>query len=134
MVRYPEKIPAGRIEHRIVSSLDIFATAASVVGANVPSSLDGVNLIPSLGKPNATALHDSLYWRVGRQAALRQGDWKLLRGREPKATWELYNVATDIGESENLVGIEPVRAQSMIQDWEQIDATMVAPLWGANGK
>ena len=55
----------------------------------------------------------TLYWRFGEQWAIRHGDWKLLvgngGGREP----ELYNLASDIGESKNLATTNPAKAKEL---------------------
>src|SRR3954454_1286709 len=74
--------PAGRVDDRPVSALDVFPTALVAAGVPPPGdapSLDGVDLLPFLTEAHRGRPHDRLYWRVGPKAALRLGDWKLVR-------------------------------------------------------
>jgi arylsulfatase A-like enzyme len=81
VIRWEGRIPSGRVEDRPVSSLDLFATAMAAAGASSPAKLDGIDLLPHLSAADDAPLHARLYWRVGTQAALREGDWKIHRGR-----------------------------------------------------
>ena len=94
-----------------VIQLDILPTALAAAQVEIPirCKLDGVNLLPYLSGENAEPPHDALYWRFGQQMAIRQGDWKLVRydprvdGMTGRATEsKLYNLADDIGESNDL--------------------------------
>jgi ATP-binding cassette subfamily B protein len=75
-------------------------------------------------------LHEVLFWRAGRRAAIRVGDWKLVRnpGRGSK-DWELYELGEDIGESQNLADQHPERFQSLLAEWERINREMAEPAW-----
>jgi len=59
---------------KLVSSLDIFATAASFAGIDIQTfknPLDGVNIIPYVnGEKNGTP-HNKLFWRKEDMAAIR---------------------------------------------------------------
>ena len=62
--------------------LDILPTALAAAGvASEPEwGLDGVDLLPLPDRRDETAPRTtSLYWRLGGQAAIRRGDWKLVR-------------------------------------------------------
>lgn len=133
IMRWPKHLPAGRIEPRPVSSLDIFATAARAEGAS-PKHSDGVDLLPYLASPDVREIHGQLYWRVGSQGALRAGDWKIHRPRESKAKWELYNIADDAAEEKDLAPSHSEKLDALVKAWEKLDAEMVAPLWGPRGK
>ena len=81
--------------------------------------------------------HDALFWRFGRQMAIREGDWKLVRydpvvdGEKGKATAaKLYNLAKDIGEKDDLMDKEPDKAKSLQAKWDDWNKSNVAPLWG----
>ena len=86
------------------------ALAAAGVDVKPEWKLDGVNLLPYLHRQEASAPHETLYWRFGEQMAIRHGDWKLVRydttptrtaatGR-PATPAKLYNLADDIGEDD----------------------------------
>jgi arylsulfatase A-like enzyme len=123
-----DQIPAGLVEDRPVSSLDLFATAHVAARATVTTELDGVSLLPFIAAPDKAAAPRRLYWRVGPQAALRQGDWKIHRGRGD-SSWQLFNVAQDPAESQNLAASQADRLAKLVTAWEQLDAEMVAPRW-----
>ncbi|HUY91680.1 MAG TPA: sulfatase [Pirellulales bacterium] len=131
MVRWPGRLPAAAVYDEPVSSTDIFATAAAVAGAKPRQgrTLDGVNLMPYLTGKASGRPHEMLYWRQGRNTALRSGDWKLLRHGRGKTDgdWELYDLAHDVGETRNLADAEPERRQKLLGVWQKLGAEMVAP-------
>lgn len=130
LMQWPGKLPKGQVYSQPVISLDVFATAASA--ANRPmEGLDGVDLLPYLAGENLGSPHETLFWRTGRRTALRKGDWKLLRnpGRGATPDWQLYNLATDVSESQDLASTQPERLKAMAEHWQQLDREMVAPLW-----
>ncbi|MEE3180947.1 MAG: arylsulfatase, partial [Planctomycetota bacterium] len=59
-------------------------------------------------------------------SAIRQGDWKLVRGnsRYNKAAWELYNIAEDRCETNNRIHSMPAKAQALQKLWTQWAARM----------
>lgn len=68
---------------------------------------------------------------AGDKAALRQGDWKLLRNpaRGQDADWQLFNLAEDIGETGNLASANPEKLQQLLGAWESLNAEMQEPFW-----
>ncbi len=137
LLRWDGRVPAGIVEDRPVISLDVLATAISAAGIPAPNNLDGVNLLPYLVKANqaspSSAIHQELYWRVGTQAALRAGDWKIYRGRNNR-TWQLYHVTDDPSEQQDLATMYPVRLAKLDAIWKRIDEQMVEPLWGGSAR
>ena len=62
-------------------------------------------------------IHDApIYWEHEGNAAMRWGDWKLVK--EWKKPWELYNIAKDRTEMENLVDFEAAQFKKMLAMWE----------------
>ena len=82
MVQWKGRLPAGKVDDRPVIQLDILPTALAAAGVEVKPEwkLDGVNLLPYLTGEKTGAPHEALYWRFGRQIAIRMGDWKLVKG------------------------------------------------------
>lgn len=143
IVQWKGRLPAGKVEHRPVIQLDILPTALAAAGAEIPANVDGVNLLPYLTGEKTNEPHEALYWRFGRQLAVRKGDWKLIKapngggvegpttGREP-ATAEgakLYNLASDIGEKTDLSAKEPEKVKELTALWNAWNATLVPPKW-----
>lgn len=130
-VQYPGVIEAGSVYDPAVISLDLFATALSLAGLPDDPKLDGVSLLPYLAGEVSAAPHDELFWRVGPRAALRQGDWKLVREPKQKAAgpWQLYDLATDPGEASDLAASRPEVLAELVKRWEHTNAQMVDPLF-----
>jgi arylsulfatase A-like enzyme len=128
MAAWPGVIPGGRVSDRPVISLDIAATAVALAGLEPDGDrpLDGVDLMPLL-TGEGDLPERNLYWRVKHLSAIRSGDWKFLKlGAEPP---QLYNLADDIDESENLVRERPGKARelrSALRDWLR---TLEPPRW-----
>jgi len=111
LARWPGTLPAGKVYSQAVSSLDIAATANALAGLPTTEELDGVNLIPFLTGSESGAPHSQLYWRFWSQAAVREGNWKLLyRAGEPD---RLFDVTTDEHEKTDLAQQHPERVKGM---------------------
>jgi arylsulfatase B len=132
MLQWKGRVPAGIEENRMVSALELFPTAAVAAGAQLPPNLDGVDLMPHLGKPNGVPIREQHYWRVGQQAAFRAGEWKIHRARGAR-TWQLYNLSTDIGEERDLSATEPAKLAELQRAWQALDGEMVEALWAQGG-
>ena len=81
-MRWPKKIPAGRVIDAPVISLDIFPTALTAAGVTgTPGRpLDGVDLLPFANGSQTDRPHETLYWKNGSKWAVRHGDLKLVAG------------------------------------------------------
>jgi arylsulfatase B len=135
VMQWPSRIAAGRVEHRPVVSLDLYATMLAAAGAPPTDGhrSDGVDLLPYLAAGNCNRPHDVLYWRMGSgtKAALRCGDWKLVchEAHEGERNWELYDLATDMSEANNLASRHRDLTTKLTNQWQAIDSQMVAPVW-----
>ncbi|QDU88573.1 Arylsulfatase [Pirellulimonas nuda] len=131
LVSWPGRAPAGQVCDKIVSSLDIYATAARLSGRPLPSRLEGQDLLPVIADRGAASSHETLYWRQGHLAALRHGDWKIVAASDTKEPreWELYHVAKDIDESENFAGSRPEVLAELETIWSAMDRQMSRPLF-----
>ena len=124
------KIPAGRVSHEPVISIDIASTAFAAAGIEPQSDwkLDGANLLPLLTGQQEQLEREALYWRFGVQFAVRQGDWKLVKPSlddEPM----LFNLASDIGEANNLAEKEPQKVAELTKLWQAWDTKNIPPRW-----
>ncbi len=148
-VQWKGKLPAGKVYERPLIQLDILPTALAAAGAEVKPEwqLDGVNLLPYLTGKNQAAPHETLYWRLGEQMAIRHGDWKLVRydsavdsgaksiGNKSVVTpLRLYNLAQDIGEKNDRSTQEPAKLKELEALWQRWSAQQARPLWGPGSK
>ena len=117
----------GRTLDVPVSAMDATATALEAAGvAAAKDRLDGVSLLPLLAGKSESAPHEALFWRVGKQNALRHGRWKLIReGRG----WQLFDLAADPAETNDLASHEPERVKELGALWDRWNAEQVQPLW-----
>jgi arylsulfatase A-like enzyme len=138
LVKWPAQVPAGKVYDQPVIQLDILPTALAAASVELPADaeIDGVNLLPYLQGENDQPPHEALYWRFGPQMAIRQGDWKLVRydprvdGVRGRATEpKLYNLAADIGESNDLMAEQPEKAEALQAAWDEWNKKNVRPLW-----
>jgi arylsulfatase A-like enzyme len=139
LIKWPAKLPAGKVYDAPVIQLDVLPTALAAAGveADPKWQLDGVNLLPYLTGGKGASPHEALYWRLGGQTAVRQGDWKLVRydqaaeggkGVTPEA--RLYNLAADVGESSDLTTKHPEKVKELQAAWDRWNARNVPALWG----
>src|SRR4051794_29379549 len=79
--RWPARLPAGKVYEHPVIQLDLLPTLLSAAGVEAKPDwkLDGVNLLPYWTGTESRTPHETLYWRMGNQMAIRRGDWKLVR-------------------------------------------------------
>ncbi len=87
--------------------------------------------MPFLTGENDARPHETLFWRLGRKAALRKQDWKLVRNptRRGSAEWELYDLSQDVSETENLATSQSEKLQELTAAWETLNDQMIDPFW-----
>jgi arylsulfatase A len=112
LVRWPGKVKPGEKNDHISAFWDILPTLADISGATIPEGLDGISFLPSLtGKKQKN--HEYLYWEFheqGGKVAIRMGNWKAVKlniDKTPQGETELYDLSTDIGESDNVASSNP---------------------------
>jgi len=149
LLSWKGSLPEGTRFEQPVIQLDVLPTVLAAAGVKVESDwkLDGVNLIPYVKGETSTPPHDALYWRLGAQTAIRQGDWKLVSydrtadetnktsdvTSEPDVTKpRLYNLARDIGETEDLSGANPQKVAELENLWKDWASQLKEPLWRPN--
>ncbi len=129
IMRWPGKIPAGRVCSQPAMTIDILPTIAGLVGAELPPhKIDGKDVWPLLsGRPGSISPQEAYYFYWGRHLqGIRSGKWKLhfpheyrsLKG-EPgrdglpgpymqlETGLALYDLENDIGEQHNVADQYP---------------------------
>ena len=93
--------------------------------------IDGVSILPLLKNPDYRLKRDTFYWHYpldkphflgGRSSgAIRKGDWKLIQFFDTGQK-ELYNLAEDLSEKNNLAGTNPEKVaelQGLLKAWRK---------------
>ena len=129
IAQWKGKIPAGKTYDLPVMNLDVLPTAIAAAGGKPETSwqLDGVDLMPYLTAAETGRPHQTLYWRFGPQWAIRDGDMKLVVSKGGSGRPELYNLATDIGESKDLAAGQPEKVKELQAMWDKWSAEQAPP-------
>lgn len=79
LMRWPGKVPAGKVNSTPVMTIDLLPTICGMISAELPSKkIDGVNVIDVLTGKQADDPHESLVFYSGTELhAIRMGKWKL---------------------------------------------------------
>ncbi len=102
VMNWKGKLPAGKTYENQVISLDLAATFFELAGGKQGDDVkfDGVNQMPFLSGENMGNPHESFNWRFTISAAIRQGNWKLVR--LPDRLPMLFDLSEDISEQNNV--------------------------------
>ena len=118
VVHWPEKIKPG-ISAELVCHIDMLNTCAALLDQKLPGNAgpDSFNFLSVLlGKKLERPVREYLI-EDARQKAIRQGQWKFIpaaKGKNAKdAEDELYNLANDLGESQNLATKNPEKVKEL---------------------
>lgn len=123
IVRYPNHVKAGSTSDHISAFWDIMPTLADITHTQIPANevTDGISFLPTLLNKGKQKEHEYLYWEFhegGGRLALREGKWKMVvlnAKSEKKEKIELYNLADDLGETNNLADVDPERTKAMYE-------------------
>lgn len=110
---WPGVIRPGAVSDHVSAAWDLLPTFASLLRVGLPSSTDGISILPLLTGRGRQRGHRFLYWEFheeeGRQA-VRMGGWKGIRQRvtkDPDGPVELYDLFTDPAESRDVAAAHP---------------------------
>jgi arylsulfatase A len=117
IVSFPGKLPQGEVRGQIITAMDWFPTVLDLCGiersADAPK-FDGHSLLPIIASADAESGYGGvLHFAWGNGWAVRDGDWKLIRGR-------LHNLADAKPEAKNYAAEHPeivARLTAMYAAW-----------------
>jgi arylsulfatase A-like enzyme len=138
IIRAPEVTQPNSVSHKPMVSMDFFPTMLDLAGLPLRPKLhiDGQSLIPQL-KGNEYGMR-TFYWHYPHYhgsawkpgASIREGDWKLIEFYHYDK-FELYNLANDPSERNNLAKANPAevkRLRAKLAAWQKrMKAKMPAP-------
>ena len=107
VIRWPGKIPAGKPNDEVMTTMDLLPTFAKLAGAAIPTDrvIDGKDIWPTL-IGEAETPHEAFFYHSGnRLSAVRMGKWKLhTKNGNPK---QLFDLEQDLKEKTNLFKSHP---------------------------
>ena len=125
LVRWPAKVPAGKVCDSLVDLTDLLATMADITATGLPAGAgpDSVSLLPALLDPEVTVREHTVHLSFRGVFAIRQGPWKLVpehrgsggfsqpRDLDPATEGgpkgQLYHLGEDRAETDNRYDEEP---------------------------
>jgi len=129
IVSWPDVLPRGEVLNVPISTLDMLPTFAAVAGVEPEGKpLDGVNVMPWLRGMASGRPHEVLFWERAEQRGMLEGDWKLIR-RNQNSSWQLFDLSSDIDESDNLAGEYPERVEAMRARYFEWFEKLPEPRW-----
>ncbi len=115
IVYWPGQVKAGSENSQYVVVEDLFPTILDMAGVDyhekVSQVVDGKSFVPYLNDPELRDENRPLFWHFPHTydqfpySTVRKGDWKLIY-RHLDQSLELYNIRTDLSETQNLAGEE----------------------------
>jgi arylsulfatase A-like enzyme len=133
IVRWPERVKAGTVSDALVSHIDFFASFAALTGqalgsAEAPDSFNVLSAILGESKTGRERLVEH-----ANVLALREGNLKVIeRGQGPRRSaatntelgtepnLQFFDLATDLGETNNISGAKADEAKAAAQALEKI--------------
>ncbi len=126
IVRWPGKVAPGSESDRISGFEDWMPTFLDAIGASksIPENIDGISLLPTLlgkSQPERPYLYRE-FPSYGGQQTIRVGDWKAVRQNMSKGNLqiELYNIAEDIGEQNDVAADHPDLIAKLAKMMEEV--------------
>jgi len=121
---------AGQWKEGFVHVTDIMPTILEITQAQYPKEYNGNKIHPTIGKSimpvlkgDSTTVHtnDGFGWELFEMKAYIKGNWKILRLPEPMGTgnWELYDLANDPAEANDLSLQFPEIKNQLIGEWNE---------------
>ncbi len=131
IIHWPKgMVNPGRTSERPGQLMDIMATCVEVSGAKYPAEykgneihpLEGESLVKSI-KNESDGRKADLFWEHEANRAIRVGNWKLVLMASDRfpfdGKWELYNLAEDRTETNDLADKYPEKVEEMKTKWDE---------------
>jgi arylsulfatase A-like enzyme len=131
IVRWPGQVKSGSVCDQLVQQSDLLATFADALGTKLPDNAgeDSVSLLPLLKGENRPVREHAVSASIQGTPAVRSGSWKYIpapgsggwgKGGDQSQPVQLYNLASDLGETKNLAAALPEKVAEMKTLLEQL--------------
>ncbi len=130
LASWPGHVKAGSTVDQMIHAVDWYPTLVGLAGgqAGKAKPLDGMNVWPTISQGQPSPRTEIVYNVEPFRAAIRQGDWKLIWRTRLPATVELYNIAQDPFEKNNVAAQNPDKVAALQQRANELAATMAKPM------
>jgi len=107
---------AGHVVDLVPTILELSGGTTGRARDSSTPKLPGKSLVPTFDG-DQSILREDIFWYHEGHSGLRRGDFKLVRSKG--SPWELYNLALDRTETQNLAADQPERLKEMIDRWDE---------------
>ena len=125
IMRWPGKVPAGKVCGQIATTMDLLPTFARLARADLPDDriIDGLDIRPLItGRPGAASPREAFcYYCFTHLQGIRSGKWKLVLPRPARPPWtgwsarmvdavpqaQLYDLEADVEEKHDAADRHP---------------------------
>ena len=140
LIRYPSVITEPRIDGTFITAMDILPTFLDIAGREHPGAgtYRDREIMPIIGESfwpylmgESAAVHDAedaAGWSAGATGAIIRGNYKAINhgppgtgmgmGMGPPPAWELYDIAVDPGEKNDLAARNPDLVAELVAEWD----------------
>jgi arylsulfatase A-like enzyme len=114
----------------IIHAVDIYPTFAALAGASTAKCkpLDGMNVWDTIAESKPSPRTEFIYNVEPFRGGVRQGDWKLIWRTLLPSSVDLYNLAEDPYEKNNVAAAHPDKVSAMQQRLERVSKESAKPL------
>jgi arylsulfatase A len=140
IIRWPGVVRAGKVNDGLISQIDLYASIASFIGAEIPvgSAEDSYNQIGLFTGETASARDTLVHNTAANGYALRHGDWVLIAAKSGAVSkvpeWfdaqngylpnpnpgELYNLKVDLSQKNNIFASNPGKVKELSTMLEKV--------------
>ncbi len=126
---WPGRIKPGTVDG-MIHVVDLYPTLAALAGASTAKCkpLDGVDVWPVIAENKPSPRTEIIYNVEPFRGAVRQGDWKLIWRTLIPTSVDLYNLAEDPSEKNNVAAAHPDKVAAMQARIEALGKESTKPL------
>ena len=130
LANWPGHIKAGGTVDQMIHVTDWYPTLVGLAGGSTAKAkaLDGMNVWSTVSEGAPSPRKEVIYNVEPFRAGVRQGDWKLIWRTILPAAVELYNIAQDPSEKNNLAASNPEKVATLQARANELAAAMAKPL------
>jgi arylsulfatase A-like enzyme len=131
LVNWPGHVPAGVTVKEMIHVVDMYPTLARLADASTAKCkpLDGLDVWRTISAGEPSPRTEIVYNVEPFRAGIRQADWKLIWRTLLPSSIELYNIAQDPSEKNNVAAEHPDKVARLQKRIEELAKTSTKPLF-----
>ncbi|MCX5496703.1 arylsulfatase [Kaistia dalseonensis] len=131
LANWPGKIKPGTVVDGMIHVVDMYPTLVDLAGGKFDKNkpLDGVDVWPAIAEGAPSPRTEIIYNIEPFRAGVREGDWKLIWRTPLPQSVELYNIADDPYEKNDVAAAHPDTVATLEKRANELAATAAKPLF-----